>query len=340
MGDMQTTLRLMLFGASLSAAPAFAADTERPVTPIDGRDDCRREESMPVAFRELATNIEAYAGKCIIVRGMTSGYFFYGGIEDYYRFNNSSLERDRPTVGLYAPNEEAREQLFGRRQSVELVALANTCAHLSAFAHKDDDKRKPEHTMTADGEVELVTIVMLTGYCHYTDEPVLHVSEFRILDPGPLRLTGDDARRALGDSDDLQPDTPIYAEATSRIRQWFDAVRRRDIVGLWGQSWHRYNTDIGDKEEWPTSIFWDKDTPLRFLFGRPSLPPIKYYVARISAEEQSKGEYVVSGCICRTPDCTGRWPIHSSDASISPAWPYACMWVHRREDGMLIVGGW
>jgi hypothetical protein len=299
----------------LSCAASWAAETtpeHKPVAPPHF--DCTAEQATPIAYQDLMANIEQWVGRCVRLRILTRGYFAYADLADYYRAGAYTAENDeRKSLGMYVKNDEDRDKLFGHRQIVDVVALAYTCSHLS------DIHRAEEKALEAEGKT---TIIMAIGYCHYTGNPVLFVSAFKVVDPGPLRFAGQAAADKYGNLDPLLPKDPDYAEAWSRIVRRFDAVRRHDIDALIGSVGH----DAKDVQQ----ELDDPKSGLHFLVGAKALPPIKFFRVRIPAPDPAD-QFIGAGCVCKTADCTDRWPIHSSDLNWTTAWPYACLRVERTD---------
>jgi hypothetical protein len=167
---------------------------------------------------------------------------------------------------------------------------------------------------------------MLAGYCHYYGDAIIYVARSRILTPGPLRLTGTDAAKAFGDIDDLRPSDDRYNEVWKRVTEWFDAVRRPN-----SPQFKDYATDhcapvaSGDR----LTRECGAEIEERFAFLRNGLPPaIKFYSRRTKPLYGPQSDYLALGCVCRTANCEGQWPIHSVDTS-SSAWPYVCVHVSR-----------
>jgi hypothetical protein len=326
------------------AQAAHAEDTSEPpigmITPGGPHYECGRSWATPITFRDLMANIDKWIGRCVRVRGLTRGYFFYGDLPDYYAAMSESDEarkRRGPNMGLYAKDDVMRDRLFRYRQEVEVVAMAYTCAHLKAWHEKEHERedrdyarRNPSPSVPEADKVEKVRIWYLTGYCHYTKDPAMFVSSVRVIDEGPVRLEGAKAAADHGNLDELVESDPDYSETRARLTHWFDALRRRDGDALLKLSAGSEPNDLKRKDGWLYRLLNDRESGARFLFGRKTLPALRLYRAREADVP------LTIGCLCKSSSCDDRWPIHSVDASLSHRWPYACMWV-RKEGGKYLV---
>ena len=337
---MRSLALTILFSVLVLAHPALA---EEPpigmITPGGPHHECGRGWATPITFRELMSNIESWVGRCVRVRGITRSRLLYGDLPDFYRAMNADpaiVQARGPKMGMYAKDDAMEKRLFRYRQEVEVVAMAYTCKRFGEWIdldnkREDSDERRLKGLHPGD-DSETFRLGYPTGYCHYTNDPVLFVSEVQVVNKGPVRLEGAAALLEHGDIDPLPPTDPEYFEAWSRLTAWFDALRRRDGEALLKLTADVKAEDLSEKDGWLYQLLNNRDSGARFLFRRRALPLMKMFRARNAPEA------LLMGCLCKSDHCEDRWPIHSADAILADAWPYACMWIHKT-DGKYAVGG-
>jgi hypothetical protein len=328
--------------ASLALAQAaHAEDAPEPpigmVTPGGPHFECGKGWATPITYRDLMANIDKWIGRCVRVRGLTRSYYYlHADLPDYYRKYDMTLtieERTGPGLGMYA-KRALEKRLFRNRQEVEVVAMAYTCERYWEWAKKEVVRKDGDDLRRKSGDPKTERLTWLSGYCHYTGDPVLFVSEARVINRGPLRFEGAAAAAKYGDLELLPANHPDYAEIQSRLTSWFDALRGRDGAALLKQSGDATPEDLNDKRGKLYKLLNAPDSGARFLFSRKHLPPMRLMRARLP--EGHSNEVYAFGCLCKRESCEDRWPIHSADASIDDAWPYACAWIHRADGEYLV----
>lgn len=311
---------------TLPSALANAADA--PGRLIDAPEGytygCTAAEAKPVALRELQRDPAAFLPQCVRIEGISSaGREVYADVGDFYR-HLTQMIASHPEgigVGLYWSKRSVGQ--IGYRERVEVIGRAFSCSELYREAKEAQDEKYA-------GAVARPPPPMLAGYCHYYGDAIIFVARARIVDAGPLRLTGPDAAKEFGDLDDLRSTDERYSDVWKRVTQWFDAVRRfsspqhDDFMKS-----HCGGAKDPSAEERKAENECRADQQKRLAaLGTKSLPPIRFFLRNTKPAYGSPEDYLAIGCVCRTTNCEGLWPMHSIDAD-SSAWPYLCAHVER-----------
>ena len=311
--------------ATALAATTHALTAEAPKRLSEAPEEyvfgCEPTEARAVSIRDLHDNPAAYLRQCVRIVGVSAGgRDVVADIADYYLHMTQLLEGRTEGIGIGLYASKLTTGSISERERVEVIGRAYSCEELYREAEAASDEK---YGGTAPPP-------MLGGYCHYYGNAIVFAARSRILEPGPLRLAGAEAAKAVGDLDDLVARDTRYTEVWKRATQWFDAVRRESSPQ------HDDFLDVCGRLPQPTT---DADARVRecrdsrrrelLILGRGRLPPIKYFVRHIKPWYfPGADDYYALGCVCRTANCEGKWPIHSID-SASPAWPYFCAHVVR-----------
>ena len=291
------TLIATLLGGASADAPGRLIDA-----PEDYTFGCTLAQARPVAIRAFRDNPSAYLRQCVRIEGITDGgRDVLADITDYYRHMNELLAANITGLGMGLYTSKLTQgSITGERQRVEVIGRAFSCDEVAREAEAGIKEKYGDTPMPPP---------FLTGYCHYYGNAIVYAAFVRVLDPGPLRLTGAEAAIAVGNLDDLKPNDPRYGDVWERATQWFDAVRR--------DSSPQHNDFIGDCGSMPqptlegTAIMREcraaRQNQLGFL-GRGALPPIRFFVARGMRifKATNPDYYYALGCACRAVNCDGQ----------------------------------
>jgi hypothetical protein len=148
---------LALVAGSISAQPSRAQENGGSEDIILGAWSdplkCNRSTARQYSFNQVVTSGTALIGRCVAVEGYWAARALFGkqSDADKVRSNSERKLRDR-RVGIYA-----RDEIFAhapkRGTRYTLVGIIGQC------------------------DVEWPNAVMVMGYCHYTDGPIIKVAE-------------------------------------------------------------------------------------------------------------------------------------------------------------------
>lgn len=115
--------------------------------------DCSRAKARHVTVAELSANAERLTGQCVVVDGYWFGNALFRSKRDAKsRESSTTRQLSRKRIGLYA-----RWEVIGK------------------------SPEKPAHTQfvgrVGTCETQWSNAIMVMGYCHYTNGPILLVSE-------------------------------------------------------------------------------------------------------------------------------------------------------------------
>jgi hypothetical protein len=294
---------------ALAASRAVAADSSP--APQPPREDCAAEESVSVDIDRFRANPSRYAHRCVRVRGLIA---WRGLVRDpgelYDRSNGTAVLRGRdPMIALYGAEHDAtgKLELWGARTYADIIAYAYSCDEFTSYV------------MARGG-------FMVSGLCHYRSGPVLWVSRWTAIPEVAPRLSGWRAARRHGNLLEVNERWRHFVEANSAVAAWFELVRTRDIAGLAGAlSFLRpASAELSEMDrKWALRLM-QPESPIAFLIGRVSPPRLTILLARPRGDEE-RDAYQAYGCVCRTDDCSGRWPFHSLDTEPALDHPYVCV---------------
>src|SRR5688572_33140749 len=98
------------------------------------------------------------------------------------------------------------------------------------------------------------------------------------------------------------------AEVQNIVTEWFRLMRAQDAEGL--QTFlqrHQVSDDPLSDEMWVRHYTQSGESPYAALFGAAEPPVIQYF----QSGGVSYDDYQAYGCVCKSGDCEGVWPIHS-----------------------------
>ena len=146
---------LSLFLAAVLVAP--------PAAP------CTAATSIHSTVAEIGSNLDRFMGKCVTVAGPFSGLAMFGGVEDMYltsRFapdgNYDRAAEKKGRLGLDSPKSDLRGLKFDRIRRIQVTGTVDSCERRGANARAEMERQNSRRNPAGD-----ITIIMLTGYCHY-----------------------------------------------------------------------------------------------------------------------------------------------------------------------------
>jgi hypothetical protein len=278
---------------------------------------CTMRNAMQAEVRVMARDPDRWLNRCVRVQGYVRWNIFYADVGGAYvaEANDRADRLNQGWLGLYLRDGQRRSLRAGT-----VTGILRDCGRDLAEAE------------AAAGPNELV---MGIGYCHYRSGLVLADARFRSRGHARFeRLTDEAARVRFGDLDpegpNLQPPSDVVALADrflARVRA-ADGTGLAAFTGTWTEQapvtprawadWHAYLSGAGD-------------SPLRAL-RRVSVQRAYF------RERQPRDDLGVDyrpdwfACFCQERDCTGRWPIHRDDATVSRHRPYACARAYNPTD--------
>lgn len=296
----------MLLAALLALA---AADQSQP---------CDPEYAEPAGVRQMARNPEAWIGRCVSVRGYVirkSFYtIFYADAEGAYidAAYVDGGDWDHPNdgwLGLYLPD---RGPSALRRGTV--TGRVHDCQR--------------DYDMLRAGDESGIVDYGMNGYCG--PRSGLNLSEARFRDQGPARFErpmGEAARARFGDLDPEGPGVTPPAEVVALTGRFLAALRAGDAAAMepFVEIWSGDAPDTpAEQAAFLAYAAGEGDSPFRALRLAAAAPQAAYFSRRRPGAAGSE-ENPWHVCFCLTADCTGRWPIHSADATAGPSRPYICL---------------
>ena len=322
----------------------FAALLLAATQPAPAAAPCTAETAHRTTVQKIGEHRERWTGRCVTVAGVMTSVAMYDSVEGLYEAHRlrqdgnqdpAALRRHR--IGLYSPNNEIRgfRANADGLPTIRVTGTVDTCEQMAAAARAASPN----------------AIVMMSGYCHYYGGAVVRAAVFDIDASRPhLRLIGEAARRRVGNLVFAPVSWPQLAELRNIGERFRAAIPAGDRAGL--MQLHAFGDASNEHEQRllgamlddPASVFaqlrTDRDRPMAIFVDRHEAERLRAGIL----PEQPFGTI----CFCRTSDCTGRWPISSSDADNAPRRPYACTrtgyvdWAARRigPDTPLSRGGW
>jgi hypothetical protein len=304
---------------------------------------CAPDDSIRTTVTDIGDNLDDYLGRCVTVSGPASSIALFSGVEGIYRSqrlaadgNPDPREARRHRLGLYSGDNEIHRMKPANLPWLTVTGTVDSC------------ERKQKRAEAAAGRD---SIIMMSGYCHYYGGAVIDAVDFSLdRSKTPRRLTGESARRRVGDLVSAPADWP-HLEAMRRLGEEFrTALRSGDKEAL-----ARLH-DMDSKPEGQDSPYLDTlvagaASPFAEIRRDPALP-MAIFVRRSDLDRARAGRPPEEpfGAICfgRSGDRPVAWPISANDADNDPARPYACTsiawrdWAKRRIGlyTRLSRGGW
>jgi hypothetical protein len=319
----------------LTAALALAAPTSAG--------PCTARTAVRTTVTEIGENPGDYLDRCVTVSGPASSIALFSGVEGIYRSqrlasdgNPDPREARRHRLGLYSEDNEIRRMKPANLPWLTVTGTVDSC------------ERKQKRAEAAAGRD---SIIMMSGYCHYYGGAVIDAVGFS-LDRAktPRRLTGERARRRVGDLVSAPADWPHLAAMRRLGEEFRAALRSGDKEAL-----ARLH-DLDSKPEGQNAPFLDDlvagaVSPFAEIRRDPTLP-MAIFVRRSDLDRARAGrppeEPFGTICFGRSGDRPVAWPIAANDADNDPARPYACTsiawrdWASRKIglDTRVSRGGW
>jgi hypothetical protein len=302
---------IAIFAAALAS---LAQSDQVPPSP------CEASNSTVTSVAEIAQNPARYVGRCVTVTAASSGASLYQDIDFIYLgrspapFSDAHGERGR--IGLYARDRQPslRELARGGPLRLTVTGIVDTCEAKQARIEADFERHR---------EPDAILLPSLGGYCHWFGGPFIALATY-VRDESARyeRLTGDEARRRVGDLVPATPETPGFDALRAFANEFAAAVRNGDrasLIALHDMQADRLSVDDRGAIAY---LLDDPDSPFAALrAGQGGAPAL--FAIRGASEERDGGPSGVI-CFCRSADCAGRWPIASADAGNGPERPYMC----------------
>lgn len=305
-------LLAILLALIFCSSAAARDDAEELVIVFHPVAECAGKPIVDTTVEAVAASVEPFRGKCVRVRGVWGGMRLYGSLHDYWRTPKmlGSEDDDSPTrahrLGVYG--QQIRWRLPTGMSETEMVGVVGTCEDLAKGA------------------------VMVMGYCHYEHGAWIAPVRARSRPLRPVRLTSEADRLALGGLAVAPADMAERPAVVALTRRWLAAVRagdRKALNALYGQ-------DEPPDPEWDDVAPLFKGSPLLYRDRRLFRPnaQIEIFAGKApgaAGPDRSKEgwQWGLVSCVCKTADCTGRWPIFGEDAANRIDRPYVCLSVSQ-----------
>jgi hypothetical protein len=207
----------------------------------------------------------------------------------YYPSVVALYTSNRRPAATYSASADIGDELWMKRAMVDLVARATTCNRIwdDASAEAEAANRRAKET-GSDTE----TIPFIAGLCHYAGGPALEISAITWRDAKRTRLTADTDRARYGNIVPVKVTASGMNAMSTVAEKWFSDHRSDK------------NADLG----------WLPPAPLSIAYFREK-----------NWDRRAADTILNLACVCRTADCTSKWPIHTADAWEHDRWPYYCI---------------
>ncbi len=303
---------LLIFAAAAVATPSQPA--------------CTAATARRTTVAEIGENYDRYKGKCVQAGGLFASVAMYGSVEDLYLGGRFALDGNRDPavlrrgrIGLYSADGKLRGlRLIGEGiPHVEIIGIVDSCAGLydqAIAAAKAEGDRDP--------------IIMMGGYCHYYGGAVVRNAIYSFNPPRRYeRLLGDANRRKFGDFVPMPSDWRDRAALEQAMTEWRAMIERRDRDAL-RNAHHVGDTGSATSEHLELALERLLDRSVVATNGERARQSAifveKLDVDRLAAGRTLSAHPYATLCLCRTADCTGKWPIADRDADNHVSRPYVC----------------
>lgn|GEM_PF-2459855 len=294
-------LALAILLAPFKLAPARADDPP----------SCTARTAEPAAIAQIRGEAPAWKGRCVSVTGLSDGFHLYADVESYYRAARAGIDPADPNArGQVGLNNRRLIRRLRRDRFSEITAIGRVqdCDEMRAIANA---------SLGAD------EIGWVSGYCHTAVGPVIWLTGLRRVRPVvPLRHVGEEARAQYGDLLFAPATWPHRAYVVSRAEAFLRALKSGDrgaFAELHGGSLNPRGSEAAAR------LAVDPSSPFADIARGSGSPQTAILLARDDLErERQQNQVSATICYCRSGDCTGRWPIASSDADNRPERPYVC----------------
>jgi hypothetical protein len=307
----------MILAPLLLALAAAQSSVAPPAT-------CTREQAVRTTVTEIVRRADHFMDRCVTVAGPSSATAMFRDVDaiylGYYPSVFGPAAGARGRIGLYSQENLLRAAHLSDREPMRLVVTGVV----------DSCQRMYQRVLSAQQATSAIPLPppMMGGYCHWFGGPVVRVTSWEIDRSGHFeRLTGEDARRRVGDLVLATSRTPGYSVLQGFAREFADAVRRGDRAAL-----ARLHDFSGDRnpDDRQTLDYILNDAVSSFVeLRRGTGGDSAIFVRRNASITRDEG---VSGvlCFCRSASCRDRWPISIFDAGNDPERPFACTIVEPR----------
>lgn len=303
----------------ISALAALLLASLQPVTADPS--GCTAQRAQRVTVEQIARRPERYYGRCVTVSGPVGTTAIYSGVEGIYLAHRSSTGHTSGPpaslhrIGLYARNNAIRARQTGRPpERMTVTGIVDSCERMEARA---DVSRGPDDVLP----------ILLGGYCHWTNGPVVSAASFQV-NPAVRyeRLAGEAARRRYGNIRPAPPNWPHLPELRAFASEFLTALRAGDRAALAALHDTRPDTTHIYDSAVLAYLLTDATSPFAEIRRGP-MPQMAIFVPTAPQSfavgaPGTEPEGII--CFCRTSDCGDRWPIFHGDSENAADKPYAC----------------
>ncbi len=305
---------ILLAALALTASPEEAACTARTAT--------------PTTVAEIGERLDRYLGHCVTVSGPATSFELFSSVEGIYRSRLVTAEGDadagearRHRLGLFSKDKFLRGLKLDEAPWMTVTGIVDSC------------ERKRDRAVAAARAAGEFAVIMGAGYCHHHGGAVVNAVTFSI-DRSRVarRLTGEAARREVGDLVQAPDDWPHLATLRLAGEEFRTALERGDKAAL-AEMYDISGKNARDSD-FLESLVAGPESAFAEVRRDRSLP-MTVFVRRSDFNRARAGrpleELYGTICFARAHGRPIAWPISAHDADYDPARPYACTSVIRRD---------
>ena len=292
------------------------------------RAHCTAAIARPTTVEAIQAAIETWEGHCVRVQGL-------GTTRRLYANRQALLDPlpydETPTARSIVINPFRRLPRPHPPRQAEVVGTVGRCVTEYAIVN-GMRAREPD------------AIIMLAGYCHTSLENYLRPVAIRFLSERPIpRLTEAEVPPERRELVDVPENLPGRASGLAAARAMLTAIQLRDEAAFArlddpASAAERARPGAPTPASWLRENLRETHRRFRQAIARNSV----FAGLPASATRQERNliargdrDYALANpasgapgfitCWCRTPDCSGRWPVRALDADNDPSRPYACI---------------
>lgn len=318
-------MRTTIVVASLLAllAPAVGPSQERPIPGQSSEPRstaCSSATALQTTVAAVAQHPTEFIAKCVRINAVTKGSSIYENVDGVYLAPRVFLDPSSNGLRLGLDNWRKLRITEDGYRRVDVIGRVQDCETVRSMM---------------DASVGENEIVMISGYCHYSNGTYLWVERISAArGPTFVRQLPRAARRGYGD---LRPAPTGWRHAEqveAAARAFLEAIRGGDGASL---TQLHYGSDVeyaqSERGSLLDFLLRDKRSPFASIRAGTGAPQMTILVERNepladeptdSNKDVDADDYTSTICFCRHFDCTQRWPIARFDADNLPTRPYAC----------------
>lgn len=282
-------------------------------TGAQAQSGCTPSTAREVALLEIVSDSSRFVDECVSVTAPSNGAMMYSGVDGYYLAGPLVGAADEAgpiegrVIGLYVGEASRWPELWEARAT----GIVDICSRMSAAFQASSPPG---------------SIVMMRGYCHYTDGPVLRDASIEYLRPLAFeRKVGEEQRRRFGTLAITDASWTHYQSASAWADRFLDVIQRGDTAAM---------LELHGLEEAPRPD--EMADVLSATFGswsafsrieedaEPQRAILATHNVLAGGRDFAMDEYRALLCFCVEGDCSDRWPIWTFDADNASMRPYAC----------------